>query len=94
MYAPKSAFTFVDEGIAERAHPPQGGVAKPPVWPQKSGPRFGAPEGCALFLFDKGEAHIYVSAELPSNIVLEHERLHAAGYDHIGSTNMQRALER
>lgn len=52
------------------------------------------PEGCVYFYLDQGEAHIYVSKEFPSEIVLRHERLHAAGYDHIGSTNMRRILER
>ena len=52
------------------------------------------PEGCTLFYFDKGEAHIYVSAEFPVAWVLRHERLHALGYDHVGSRNMQRAVER
>jgi hypothetical protein len=50
-------------------------------------------EGCTLFYFDRREAHIYVSADLPSPGVLQHERLHAAGYDHVGSTNMLRVLE-
>ena len=54
---------------------------------------FSFPEGCTLFYLDRREAHIYVSAELPSPGVLEHERLHAAGYDHVGSTNMRRVLE-
>ena len=52
-----------------------------------------SPEGCTLFYFDRREAHIYVSAELPSRGVLEHERLHAAGYDHVGSSSMRRLLE-
>lgn len=52
------------------------------------------PEACTLFYFDKGEAHIYVSKELPpQQWVLRHERLHANGYDHRGSTSMQRMLE-
>ena len=54
---------------------------------------FSFPEGCTLFYLDRREAHIYVSAELPSRGVLEHERLHAAGYDHLGSTNMLRVLQ-
>ena len=52
-----------------------------------------SPEGCTLFFLDTGEAHIYVSKEFPSQHVLEHERLHAAGYDHVGSTNMQVVLK-
>ena len=56
-------------------------------------PRFSAPEGCTLFYFDRSEAHIYVSKEFPSSWVLRHERLHAAGYDHVGSNHMRKALE-
>jgi hypothetical protein len=52
------------------------------------------PEGCTLFYLDRGEAHIFVSKEFPSERVLEHERLHAAGYDHLGSEGMQRMVER
>jgi hypothetical protein len=55
--------------------------------------RFSVPEGCTLFYFQRSEAHIYVRKDLPAPWVLKHERLHAAGYDHIGSTAMQRMLE-
>ena len=55
--------------------------------------RSGVPEGCTLFHFDRNEAHIYVRNDFTARWVLEHERLHAAGYDHVGSTHMQRALE-
>jgi hypothetical protein len=51
-----------------------------------------SPLGCTVFYFDLGEAHIYVSKEFPAQFVLEHERLHAAGYDHIGSGGMQAML--
>jgi len=54
---------------------------------------FASPEGCTYFYLDQGEAHIYVSKEFPSDAVLRHERLHAAGYDHIGSKNMRRLLD-
>jgi hypothetical protein len=50
-------------------------------------------EGCTLFHFDRAEAHIYVSKEQPSRFALDHERWHAAGYDHVGSTAMRRMLE-
>lgn len=53
-----------------------------------------SPAGCTLFYLDQSEAHIYVSKDFPNRYVLEHERLHAAGYDHIGSDNMQRVVER
>lgn len=55
-------------------------------------PRFSSPAGCTLFYFERQEAHIYVSKDLPGRGVLEHERLHAAGYDHIGSKSMRRML--
>jgi hypothetical protein len=57
-------------------------------------PPFSMPLGCTLFYLDQSEAHIYVSKDFPSQWVLEHERLHAAGYDHVGSTAMQRMLEK
>lgn len=56
--------------------------------------RFAVPEGCTLFYFDRSEAHIYVRKDFPSGWVLKHERLHAAGYDHVGSKNMQGILEK
>jgi hypothetical protein len=52
-----------------------------------------SPMGCTLFLLDQREAHIYVSKDFPSQPVLEHERLHAAGYDHVGSVGMQAILK-
>ena len=55
--------------------------------------RFSVPEGCTLFYFHRSEAHIYVRKDFPAPWVLNHERLHAAGYDHRGSTAMQRMLE-
>ena len=48
-----------------------------------------SPMGCTLFFLDQREAHIYVSKDFPSAAVLAHERLHAAGYDHVGSVGMQ-----
>ena len=52
-----------------------------------------SPMGCTLFFLDQGEAHIYVSRDFPSQSTLEHERLHAAGYDHVGSSSMQAILK-
>jgi hypothetical protein len=60
---------------------------------QPYAPRFSVPEACTLFYLQHGEAHIYVRKDFPLRWVLEHERLHAAGYDHVGSTAMQRMLE-
>ena len=47
------------------------------------------PLGCTEFYFATGEAHIWVSG-IATAYVLEHEREHAAGYDHLGSDHMQR----
>jgi hypothetical protein len=52
-----------------------------------------SPMGCTLFFLDQREAHIYVSKDFPSQPTLEHERLHAAGYDHVGSGSMQAILK-
>ncbi len=49
-----------------------------------------SPSACTLFYFDRQEAHIYVSKDFPSAQILAHERLHAAGYDHVGSRAMTR----
>jgi len=48
-----------------------------------------SPQGCTMFFLEQREAHIYVSKDFPSAAVLAHERLHAAGYDHVGSVGMQ-----
>ncbi len=60
---------------------------------QQNAPRFTVPEACTLFYLPHGEAHIYVRKDSAYRWVLNHERLHAAGYDHVGSTAMQRMLE-
>jgi hypothetical protein len=53
-------------------------------------PPFTTAAACTLFYFDRREAHVYVSKDFPNPSILEHERLHAAGYDHVGSEAMQR----
>ena len=60
---------------------------------QRYTPPLSLPLGCTIFNLNVSEAHIYVSKDFPAQWVLEHERLHAAGYDHVGSTNMLRLLE-
>lgn len=55
-------------------------------------PVWSSPEGCAVFKFQDHECHIYVSADFPRQAVLEHERLHCKGYDHVGSDDMQKML--
>lgn len=51
-------------------------------------PPLTTPAACTQFHFALREAHIYVSKDFPSPRFLAHERLHAAGYDHPGSTSM------
>lgn len=52
-----------------------------------------SPEACAEFNLAKRECHIWFSADFPpQKFIVEHERLHCAGYDHAGSTAMQQFL--
>lgn len=57
---------------------------------------FGAyPEACAEWNLIERTCNIWFSADFPpSKSVIEHERLHCAGYDHIGSTYMRDFLAR
>jgi hypothetical protein len=50
-----------------------------------------SPLGCAEFDFNLSRCHVWLTGASP-NFVLQHERLHCAGYDHIGSTNMRDLL--
>ena len=53
-----------------------------------------APEACAEFDLAARKCHIwYSSGSRPMGFIRRHERLHCAGYDHIGSTGMQRFLD-
>ena len=56
---------------------------------------FGAsPEACAEFDFANRTCHIWFSSDFPpADWIVRHERLHCAGYDHIGSGNMRRLVE-
>jgi hypothetical protein len=52
-----------------------------------------SPEACAEFDLAAGTCHIWFSADFPpQRFIVQHERLHCAGYDHVGSTGMQRYL--
>jgi len=52
-----------------------------------------SPEACAQFDLAAGKCHIWFSAEFPpQRFIVEHERLHCAGYDHVGSTGMAQFL--
>jgi hypothetical protein len=56
--------------------------------------RFGTdPRACAEFNFSAGRCDIWYSAELgPRPELIEHERLHCAGYDHPGEGAMKGML--
>ena len=52
------------------------------------------PEACAQFDLVNAKCHIWFSADFPpQKFIVEHERLHCAGYDHVGSTGMRRYLQ-
>jgi hypothetical protein len=52
-----------------------------------------SPEACAEFDFVERKCHLWFSADFPpQRFIVEHERLHCAGYDHAGSTAMARLL--
>jgi hypothetical protein len=53
------------------------------------------PVACAEFDLAGGRCHIWYSSELPpSRFIVDHERLHCAGDDHVGSVSMQQILKR
>ena len=49
-----------------------------------------SPEACAEFNLVERRCDLWFSADFPPmKAVIEHERLHCEGYDHVGSTNMR-----
>ena len=52
------------------------------------------PLACAEFHLAARRCDIWLSESFAPRAVVEHERLHCAGYDHIGSTAMQGFLRR
>lgn len=51
------------------------------------------PEACAEFNLAEGRCDLWFSADFPPpQAFIEHERLHCAGYDHVGEENMSRLL--
>jgi hypothetical protein len=49
-----------------------------------------SPEACAEFDLAARKCHVWYSADYPPlRFVRDHERLHCAGYDHVGSNGMQ-----
>src|SRR5687767_585000 len=51
------------------------------------------PLACAEFNLVARRCDIWLSQSFAPRAIVEHERLHCAGYDHVGSTNMKRFLE-
>jgi len=53
-----------------------------------------SPEACAEFDLAARKCHIWYGGDSrPPGFIRRHERLHCAGYDHLGSTGMQRFLD-
>jgi hypothetical protein len=54
-----------------------------------------SPEACAEFDLARGRCDIWYSADFPPPPpVIAHERLHCAGYDHIGESSLRAMLAR
>lgn len=54
-----------------------------------------SPEACAEFNLAANRCDIWLSADFPpAKWVVEHERLHCKGYDHIGMSTMAELLAR
>ena len=52
-----------------------------------------SPLACAEFNLRAGTCDIWFSADFPPpHTVIEHERMHCQGYDHIGGSTMRNAL--
>lgn len=44
---------------------------------------------CTEIIFERGEANIWFSNDpMPGKAIIEHERLHTRGYDHIGEATL------
>jgi hypothetical protein len=53
-----------------------------------------SPEACAEFDLANAKCHIWYSRDFPPpRFIVEHERLHCAGYDHAGSNAMAAYLK-
>lgn len=53
------------------------------------------PVACAQFRLAERRCDIWYSADFPpSRDIIEHERLHCAGYDHVGETKLRDLLAR
>jgi len=52
-----------------------------------------SPEACAEFDLAERTCNLWFSADFPPpQAFIEHERMHCAGYDHVGETNMRNFL--
>ena len=48
---------------------------------------FSSPMACSEFNLFRRECHVWVSAEFPSESLLQHERGHCAGLPHVGDSS-------
>jgi hypothetical protein len=54
-----------------------------------------SPQACAEFDFSRSRCDLWFSAEFPpTRSMIEHERLHCQGYDHVGMRTMEGLLAR
>lgn len=54
-----------------------------------------SPAACAEFSLAENRCDVWYSADFPpTRSIVEHERLHCQGYDHIGGTTLQGLLNR
>ena len=54
-----------------------------------------SPAACAEFNFAANRCDLWFSADFPpTREILEHERLHCQGYDHVGGSTLQAILQR
>ena len=61
----------------------------------KYAPFGSSPEACAVFNLEARVCDLWFSADFPPpRSVVEHERMHCEGYDHIGETGMRDFLAR
>lgn len=61
---------------------------------KKAAPLFMVAKACAVFYFKSKRCEIWYSEDnLPSHDVIEEERAHCAGYDHVGSSALHEMWE-
>jgi len=52
-----------------------------------------SPMACAEIDLDSRKCDIWLDKDFLSSWIIEHERMHCAGHDHIGGTTIQRMME-